>query len=82
MAHVKRREQESTNSLIRRFVRAVQKSGILLRAKKARFYEKKRTRREMREKALHREIIIMEKERLRKLGILEDESQTRTKRRY
>mgnify|MGYP000008702287 CR=1 FL=1 len=82
MAQVKRRERETTSSVIRRFVRAVQQSGILLRAKRSRFYEKKKTRREMRDKALHREKVVTEQDKLRKLGLLDEELQGRNRRRY
>ena len=68
--------------MIRRFVRAVQQSGILLRAKRSRFYEKKKTRREMRDKALHREKVVTEQDKLRKLGLLDEELQGRNRRRY
>lgn len=74
MVQVKRREKESVNGLIRRFVRTVQQSGVLWQARRSRFYEKKKSRRELKEKALHREKVIAEQERLRKLGILEDEA--------
>ena len=82
MAQVKRRERETTSSVIRRFVRAVQQSGVLLRAKRTRFYEKKKTRREMKAKALHREKVVSEQEKLRKLGLLDEELQGRNRRRY
>lgn len=63
-------------------MRIVQRSGILLRAKESRFYEKKKTRRQMRDKALHREKVITERERLRKLGLLDEELSNRNQRRH
>ncbi|MBI2624270.1 30S ribosomal protein S21 [Candidatus Parcubacteria bacterium] len=70
---VKRRERETVGSLLRRFTRRVQQSGILIRARKTRFYASQRTRRERRLSALHRERVRAERERLRKLGLLTDE---------
>ncbi|MCD6283809.1 30S ribosomal protein S21 [bacterium] len=66
---VKRKPKETISALVRRFSRAVQKSGILIEAKKRRFYVKKPTKRERRESALRRIKIIKEQERLKKLGL-------------
>lgn len=71
---VKKKERETTGSLLRRFTRRVQQSGILIRARKVRFYTPERTRRERRLSALHRERIKAERERLRKLGLLTEET--------
>lgn len=70
---VRRRENESTASLVRRFTRRVQQSGILLRARKLRFFEGKSTKRVMRERALRRIVLAKERTRLEKLGKLRDE---------
>ncbi len=71
---VKKKEGETTRSLLRRFSRRIQQSGILIRARKARFREKERTKREKRASALRRKQIIQEKEKLRKMGLLEEET--------
>lgn len=73
MVQVNKREKESVNGLMRRFVRTVQQSGVLLRARRSRFYKKKLSKRDVRARALHREKVIAEQEKLRKLGLLEDE---------
>lgn len=79
MVQAKKREKESMSSLIRRFTRRVQQSGLLVQARQSRFYAKSKSKRQMKESALHRQKIVAEKERLRKLGKLEDEfSQKRT----
>jgi len=70
---VKKRNGENTRSLLRRFSRRIQQSGVLVRARKARFYEKDRTKRERRDSALRREKVKKEKEKLKKLGLLEEE---------
>jgi len=70
---VKKRERENSRSLLRRFTRRIQQSGVLIRARKARFHEKGKTKRERRLSALRRQKITAEKEKLRKLGLLEEE---------
>lgn len=51
---VKRKEKESPQSLVRRFIYKVHKAGILLEARKRLFYEKPKTKRERKESALRR----------------------------
>lgn len=70
---VKRRYKETTASLLRRFTRRVQQSGILIQARRVRFREKEKTKREKRASALRRQKILAEKEKLRKMGLLEEE---------
>jgi len=70
---VKRKDGETTRSLLRRFTRRIQQSGILIRARKSRFLEKGKSRRERRESALRRNKIVAEKDKLRKRGLLEEE---------
>lgn len=70
---VRRKQGETTRSLLRRFTRRIQQSGVLIRARKSRFREKDKTKRERRASALRRVRIVAEKEKLRKLGLLEEE---------
>ena len=72
MVYVKRKDRETTASLLRRFSRRVQQSGILLCARKSRFYEPKVTKRALRERALRRLTLRKERERLVKLGRLKE----------
>lgn len=72
MVYVKRKDRETTASLLRRFSRRVQQSGILLRARKSRFYAPKATKRALRERALRRLALRKERERLIKLGRLKE----------
>ena len=76
---VKRKDGETTRSLLRRFTRLIQQSGILIRARKSRFLEKTKSRRERRESALRRNKIVAEKEKLRKMGLLEEETRFKRK---
>ena len=69
---VKRKEKESIGSLLRRFTRRIQQSGILLRVRKARFYEKPKTKREKRESAFRREQLRKLREELIKSGQLKE----------
>lgn len=70
MVYVKRRERETSAALLRRFGRRVQQSGILIRARKKRFYLTRLTRRALRERALRRLAQARERNRLDKLGKL------------
>ncbi len=73
MIEVKRKDNESVGSLLRRFSKKVQQSGLLIQARNSRFKEKTKSRTERRKSALRRNEIVTEKERLRKLGKLEEE---------
>lgn len=72
MVQVKRKDNESAESLIRRFTKRVQSSGVLLRAKKGRFYATKKSSLDKKEDAKRRKLIKDKKEFLRKIGKLED----------
>lgn len=72
MVYVKKKDRETTASLLRRFSRRVQQSGVLLRARTSRFYQPRPSRRAMREKALRRRELAKERERLTKLGRLKE----------
>jgi len=65
---VKKKERETSQSLIRRFSRGVQQSGILLRARKVRFKERKKSEQMKKRAALRREELKKERQRLKKLG--------------
>ena len=71
---VRKRERESVQSLLRRFSRRVQQSGILIRTRRGRFYIPPLTKRQKRLSALRRLEIKKEREKLYKLGKLEHES--------
>ncbi len=65
---IKRKEKESVATFLRRFTRRIQQSGILIEARKSRFHQSPKTRREKRLAALHRIRRQKEFERLKKLG--------------
>lgn len=67
---IKKQERETTQSLIRRFGRRVQQSGILVRARKIRFRKKAKSRQAKKKAALRREELKKEYKKLKKLGKL------------
>lgn len=73
MIEVKRKDNESVGSLLRRFSKKVQQSGLLIQARSSRFKEKVKSRTERRKSALRRNELVAEKNKLRKLGKLEEE---------
>lgn len=77
---VRKKERETTRSLLRRFSRRIQQSGVLINARKARFLEKEKSKGERRVGALRRTKIGKEKEKLRKMGLLEEETRWGGKR--
>ena len=65
---IKKQERESSQSLLYRFQKSVQRSGILLRARKIRFREREKSRDMKKRTALRREELKKEYERMKKLG--------------
>ena len=70
MVEVYRKPGENVTSLVKRFSWQVIRSGILLEAKKRRFYIKPLNKRARREKALYRVRKTREIERKKKLGLM------------
>lgn len=70
---VKRKPNESTGSLMRRFSRLVQQSQIIVNAKKARYVEKRPNERVLKNRAIMREELRALRRRLERLGKYEDE---------
>ena len=68
MVEVKRKEGESNESLMRRFSRKIQQSGVLIRARKNRFHQPTKSRIMLRRDALKRAELREEREELKKLG--------------
>jgi len=70
---VKRKGNESSESLIRRFSRRVLQSGVIWKAKKERFHQQPESKRKIKEDALRRLYIQKKREYLRKIGKLVEE---------
>lgn len=67
-------DNESNEHLIRRFVRKVQASGKLNRAKKGQFKQPTKSKRLRRQAAIRRTVLQKQREYLRKIGKLDDYS--------
>jgi ribosomal protein S21 len=78
MIQVRKKERETPESLIRRFSRRVQQSGMLQHVRKLR-EEKSRVKR--REEALYKTKIRKEIDRLKKMGKFDDEALREIKKR-
>lgn len=72
MIEAKRREGESTSAFLRRFVKKMQLSGVLVRARRTRFKTDPKTKREKQLAAVRRAQTAKERERLYKLGKLDE----------
>ncbi|OGE80624.1 MAG: 30S ribosomal protein S21 [Candidatus Doudnabacteria bacterium RIFCSPHIGHO2_01_FULL_45_18] len=70
MVEVKRKDNESFESLLRRFNRKIQQSGVLIRARRIRFFAPAKSRNLLREDAARRAINREKREELKKLGKL------------
>ena len=69
---VEQQGRENPQSLIRRFTKKVQKSGILLRARKGRFFHRPKSETMKKRAALRREKLKKDYENLEKLGLSKD----------
>ncbi|KKU14685.1 hypothetical protein A3A20_00885 [Candidatus Wolfebacteria bacterium RIFCSPLOWO2_01_FULL_45_19] len=67
---VKRKEGETSSSLIFRFTKRVQHSGVLKESKKRRFHSRSQNRTKRLVSALYRERKKAEMEKMRKMGLL------------
>jgi small subunit ribosomal protein S21 len=68
LVEVKKKDNESFDSLLRRFNRKIQQSGVLVRARKIRFFESPKSRNLQKVAARRRTQIKAQKEELKKLG--------------
>lgn len=80
MIEVRKKERETTESLIRRFSRRMQQSGVLMRARKTRFRADEKSKTEKRDEALYKVKIRKEIDKLKKLGKFDDEALRNIKR--
>lgn len=68
MVEVKKKDNESFDNLLRRFNRKVQQSGVLVRARKTRFFEPGKSRNLQRAAAQRRSELKVVREELKRLG--------------
>lgn len=80
MVEVKRKPNESVGSLLRRFNRFVQQSGVLLKAKKDKYRQKKMNERKEKNAAIMGMHLGDLRRRLQKLGKYDEETFEEEKR--
>jgi len=73
MVEVKKKDKETSESLIRRFSRRMQESKVLMRARKSQFNVKKKSKKQLKDDALYRKKVKKEADKLKKMGIFDDE---------
>ena len=74
MIEVKKKDRESSESLIRRFSRRVQQSGVLVQARRSRFRKEEKSKREMRQGAMYKAQVKKIVSRLKKMGKFDEEN--------
>ena len=73
MVEVKRKQNESVGSMLRRFNRLMQQTGVLVNAKKKRYFSKKANERKEKQTAIMREELSSLRKRLEKTGTYSEE---------
>ncbi|HAG27735.1 TPA: 30S ribosomal protein S21 [Patescibacteria group bacterium] len=68
MVEVKKKEHESFDALLRRFNRKIQQSGVLVRARKTRFFEPEKSRNLQRTNAIRRSELREIREEQKRIG--------------
>lgn len=74
MIQVKKKDNETSESLIRRFSRRIQQSGVLMQARKKRFNAKRKSKKQKRDDALYKVRIRKEINKLKKIDKFNDEA--------
>ncbi len=73
MIQVKKKENETSESVLRRFTRAMQQSKILPKVRGQRFFTKKTTKRIAKKRAVYRVKVGKIADKLKRMGIFTDE---------
>lgn len=81
MVEVVKKDKETSESLIRRFSRRMQESKVLMKARKAQFKIKDKSKRQLKEDALYKKRVKKEADKLKKMGIFDDEKFKEVKKR-
>ncbi len=68
MVEVKKKDNESFESLLRRFNRKIQQSGVLVRARKIRFFDPPKSRNLQKVAARRRSTLRVQREDLKRMG--------------
>ncbi len=80
MIQVKKKDNETSESLIRRFSRRIQQSGVLVNARKKRFQSKKKSKQKQRDDALYKTKIRKEINKLKKMDEFNNETLKRLRK--
>jgi hypothetical protein len=80
MIEVKKKDRETSESLIRRFSRRVQQSGVLMQARRARFRAEEKSKRELRAGAMYKAKVKKIVNKLKKMGKFDEENFRNTKK--
>jgi len=78
---IKRKQNESIESLLRRFKQGLQRGRVLIKVKEGQYFQKDISKREKREKAIRRKSVNEKKDYLRKTGKLKDDLDNKYKSR-
>jgi ribosomal protein S21 len=81
MIQVRKKDKENAESLIRRFSRRIQQSGVLMQARKTRFQSDKKSKRKQRDEALYKVKIRKEINKLKKIDRFDNEALKNIKKR-
>lgn len=73
MVEVRRKQNESTGSMLRRFNRLIKQTGVLVNAKKKKYFSKKANERREKQTAIMREELSALRKRLEKMGTYSEE---------
>ncbi len=81
MVEVVKKDKETSESLIRRFSRRMQESKVLMKARKTQFNVKPKSKKQLKDDALYRKKVKKEADKLKKMGIFDDEKFKEVKKR-
>jgi hypothetical protein len=81
MVEVVKKDKETSESLIRRFSRRMQESKVLIKARKSQFKVKDKSKKQLKEDAIYRKKVKKEADKLKKMGIFDDEKFKEVKKR-
>jgi ribosomal protein S21 len=81
MVEVVKKDKETSESLIRRFSRRMQESKVLVQARQAQFKSKDKSKRQLKADALYKKRAKKEADKLKKMGIFDDEKFQEIKKR-
>jgi len=81
MIQVRKKDRENSESLIRRFSRRIQQSGVLMQARRNRFQSDKKSKQKQRDEALYKVEIRKEINKLKKIDRFDNEALKNIKKR-